>query len=75
MTESDKPDIPVMTVDGVIYPIANMTEAQNETVKQIHDLEDQLRLNEFKHRQLVHGRLAYVQALKASLEAHDGKPE
>ncbi len=60
-----------MTIDGVLYAVDDMTTAQNEMVEHIHDLEDQLRVNEFKHTQLIHGRTGYIVALKASLGAHD----
>lgn len=63
------PDIPVMQVDDKQYALADLTPNQNIMIAQIKDLEDQLRLNEFKHQQLVHGRLAYVTELKQSLEA------
>ena len=61
-------DIPVMTVDEKQYAVADLTPNQNAVIQQIKDLENQLRENEFKHQQLMHGRLAYVTELKQSLE-------
>lgn len=63
------PDIPVMNIDEKQYALADLTPNQNAMISQIKDLEDQLRLNEFKHQQLVHGRTAYVTSLKESLES------
>ena len=76
MNEEVKPDVPVMDIDGVKYAMSDLTPEQHAMTAQIHDLEEQLRLNEFKHNQLIHGRTAYIQHLKASLEAPDGiEPE
>ena len=76
MNEEVKPDVPVMDIDGVKYAMADLTPEQQGMIDQIADLEEQLRLNEFKHNQLIHGRTAYIQHLKHSLEAPDGiEPE
>jgi hypothetical protein len=71
------PDVPVMDIDGKQYAVADLTSEQHNFAAQIHDLEEQLRLNEFKHQQLLFGRTAYIQALKKSLEAppDGGQPE
>lgn len=73
--QTEIPDVPVMNIDGKLYALADLTDAQNYLAAQIADIEDQLRLNEFKHDQLIHGRTGYIQALKASLEAPDVDPE
>ena len=65
-------DVPVMTIDGTRYALSDLNEAQLRTVDQIRDLEDQLRTNEFKHDQLLHGRSAYIAELKHTLENPDG---
>ena len=65
----NQPDIPVMDVDGKQYALADLTPNQNGLIAQIKDLEKQLVDNEFKHSQLIHGRLAYVLELKQSLAA------
>lgn len=70
------PDVPVMEIDGKHYALSDLTEADKVVVKHIHDLENKLRLNEFEHSQLLHGRMAYIAELKTSLENSDGsKPK
>jgi len=66
------PDVPVMDIDGTQYALSDLSDQQNEMVAQIADIENQLRANEFTHRQLIHGRTAYITALKTSLEDPDG---
>jgi len=61
-----------MQIDDKQYALSDLNEKQNNMVEQIRDLEDQLRLNEFKQQQLLHGRTGYIQALKNSLENPDG---
>lgn len=72
MNSPKLPDVPVMQIDDKSYALSDLNEAQNVIVHQIRDLEDQLRLNEFKHDQLIHGRMAYITELKNSLENPDG---
>jgi hypothetical protein len=79
MSKPDTPDIPVMQIDDKQYALSDLNPDQQVMIDQIKDLEDQLRVNEFKHQQLIHGRSAYIQALKTSLDKgpaidppHDG---
>lgn len=65
------PEVPVMDIDGKQYALADMTKEQNHMIDQIKDLEAQLHLNEFKQLQLLHGRKAYIDALKLALEGGD----
>ena len=67
--------VPMLDIDGKKYPMADLTPLQEELRAHIIDLEGKLRLNEFDHTQLEFGRTAYVNALKASLEAHDANTE
>ncbi len=70
------PDVLVMDIDGKQYALSDLTEADKVRVNHIRDLENKLRLNEFEHEQLLHGRMAYIAELKNSLENPDGsKPE
>ena len=67
--------VPMLDIDGKKYPMADLTPVQEELRAHIIDLEGKLRLNEFDHAQLEFSRSAYVNALKASLGAHDGESE
>lgn len=76
MNKPEVPNVPVMKIDDVSYAMSDLNATHQGIVAQIKDLEEQLRLNEFKHQQLIHGRMAYITELKNSLENPDGsKPK
>ena len=68
-------DEPMLDIDSKKYPLAELTDKQTAYSEHIDDVEDKLRLNEFQHEQLLFTRTAYINALKASLEAHDANTE
>ena len=66
---------PVLKIDDKEYDIESMNNEQKSMINHIADLDRKLQGSEFNLIQLRFGRQAFVDALKASIDAGDSKEE
>ena len=64
-----KNDNPTMTMNGVEYDIANLSEAQTNLLSHVTDLDRKIKSVAFNLDQLRIGREAFVTMLSTALEA------
>ena len=64
-----KNDNPTMTMNGVEYDIANLSEAQTNLLSHVTDLDRKIKSVAFNLDQLRIGREAFVNMLSTALEA------
>tara|TARA_Y100001963_G_scaffold26048_1_gene35361 strand:- start:80 stop:310 length:231 start_codon:yes stop_codon:yes gene_type:complete len=65
----DKKEKPVLNLDDKEYVIEDMTDEQKIMVQHINDLQNKQNTNAFISDQLQVGKEAFVNMLRASLEA------
>ncbi len=65
----DKKEKPVLNLDDKEYVIEDMTDEQKMMVNHINDLQNKQNTNQFMADQLSVGKEAFINMLRASLEA------
>ena len=71
----DKKEKPVLNLDDKEYVIEDMTDEQKMMVNHINDLQNKQNTNQFMADQLSVGKEAFINMLRASLEAEPKEAE
>ena len=71
----DKKEKPVLNLDDKEYIIEDMTDEQKMMVNHINDLQNKQNTNQFMADQLSVGKEAFINMLRASLEAEEVEAE
>ena len=71
----DKKEKPVLNLDDKEYVIEDMTDEQKMMVNHIKDLQNKQNTNQFMADQLSVGKEAFINMLRASLEAEPEEAE
>ena len=71
----DKKEKPVLNLDDKEYIIEDMTDEQKMMVNHINDLQNKQNTNQFMADQLSVGKEAFINMLRASLEAEPEEAE
>ena len=71
----DKKEKPVLNLDDKEYIIEDMTDEQKMMVNHINDLQNKQNTNQFMADQLSVGKEAFINMLRASLEAEPEEVE
>ena len=71
----DKKEKPVLNLDDKEYIIEDMTDEQKMMVNHINDLQNKQNTNQFIADQLSVGKEAFINMLRASLEAEPEEAE
>ena len=71
----DKKEKPVLNLDDKEYVIEDMTDEQKMMVNHINDLQNKQNTNQFMADQLSDGKEAFINMLRASLEAEPEEAE
>ena len=71
----DKKEKPVLNLDDKEYVIEDMTDEQKMIVNHINDLQNKQNTNQFMADQLSVGKEAFINMLRASLEAEPEEAE
>jgi len=71
----DKKEKPVLNLDDKEYVIEDMTDEQKMMVNHINDLQNKQNTNQFMADQLSVGKEAFINMLRASLEAEPEEAE
>ena len=71
----DKKEKPVLNLDDKEYVIEDMTDEQKMMVNHINDLQHKQNTNQFMADQLSVGKEAFINMLRASLEAEPEEAE
>ena len=71
----DKKEKPVLNLDDKEYVIEDMTDEQKMMVNHINDLQNKHNTNQFMADQLSVGKEAFINMLRASLEAEPEEAE
>ena len=71
----DKKEKPVLNLDDKEYIIEDMTDEQKMMVNHINDLQNKQSTNQFMADQLSVGKEAFINMLRASLEAEPEEAE
>ena len=74
MAKKEK-DKPVLNLDDKEYVIEDMTDEQKMMVNHINDLQNKQNTNQFMADQLSVGKEAFINMLRASLEAEPEEAE
>jgi hypothetical protein len=74
MAKKEK-DKPVLNLDDKEYVIEDMTDEQKMMVNHINDLQNKQNTNQFMADQLSVGKEAFINMLRASLEAEPKEAE
>jgi hypothetical protein len=69
MAKKEKEQKPVLNLDDKEYVIEDMTDEQKMMVNHINDLQNKQNTNQFMADQLAVGKEAFINLLRASLEA------
>ena len=69
MAKKEKEQKPVLNLDDKEYIIEDMTDEQKMMVNHINDLQNKQNTNQFMADQLSVGKEAFINMLRASLEA------
>ena len=71
----DKKEKPVLNLDDKEYVIEDMTDEHKMMVNHINDLQNKQNTNQFMADQLSVGKEAFINMLRASLEAEPEEAE
>ena len=71
----EKKEKPVLNLDDKEYIIEDMTDEQKMMVNHINDLQNKQNTNQFMADQLSVGKEAFINMLRASLEAEPEEAE
>ena len=69
MAKKEKEQKPVLNLDGEEYVFEDMTDEQKMSVNHINDMQNKQNTNAFMADQLQVGKEAFINLLRASLEA------
>ena len=75
MAKKEKEKKPVLNLDDKEYIIEDMTDEQKMMVNHINDLQNKQNTNQFMADQLSVGKEAFINMLRASLEAEPEEAE
>ena len=75
MAKKEKEKKPVLNLDDKEYVIEDMTDEQKMMVNHINDLQNKQNTNQFMADQLSVGKEAFINMLRASLEAEPEEAE
>ena len=75
MAKKEKEQKPVLNLDDKEYVIEDMTDEQKMMVNHINDLQNKQSTNQFMADQLSVGKEAFINMLRASLEAEPEEAE
>jgi hypothetical protein len=75
MAKKEKEQKPVLNLDDKEYIIEDMTDEQKMMVNHINDLQNKQNTNQFMADQLSVGKEAFINMLRASLEAEEVEAE
>ena len=75
MAKKEKEQKPVLNLDDKEYVIEDMTDEQKMMVNHINDLQNKQNTNTFMADQLSVGKEAFINMLRASLEAEPEEAE
>ena len=75
MAKKEKEQKPVLNLDDKEYIIEDMTDEQKMMVNHINDLQNKQNTNQFMADQLSVGKEAFINMLRASLEAEPEEAE
>ena len=68
MAKKEKEQKPMLNLDGAEYDIESMSDEQKAMTNHIADLSRKIDTMQFNMQQLQFGKIAFVNALKESLE-------